>query len=750
MNHITCLIYLWTLLGVCSACSTPKEEKRILVIHSYEETYAGYPLFNDLIKEEFRKQGIHAELFIQYLDCEAYLDTEELARMSLLLDSVSNWKPEIILVNEDQAAYSLLKCGHSLVKQLPIVFAGVNYPNWELIKEYSNVTGFHDKIDFMANINMGRRLFGQEISFFSLMDMTYLDKKIRNDIQEQIKGKNILYTDHTLKNFEFKELLEKGYTVYTEVPIRSVNEQGSCSLLWFLSQYARNRCYIQAKRDYTTVKVSNLTSSPCLTTINEAFDMDEKYLGGYFTTLHTQVAEEVKAACRILRGETPADIPVQESAKQYTIDWKVAKQLGFSLKEIPTEYTVINIPFSEKHYVLWFIGLVAISCSLITVILWLIFLYRREQKRKKKALSDLANEKETLALAVEGGATYVWTLEKNFLIFEKAFWISLGISKTKVLSIDDFTQCIHPDQRELFFLNWKELRSAQKEIVQLQCDFNQKGYQWWEFRYTTTCLPTGECRTAGLLLNIQTFKEREQELEEARELAEKAELKESFLANMSHEIRTPLNAIVGFSTLLASNEDLYWEDKQDYIASIHENNKLLLKLINDILELSRIKSGYMSFTYGQYRIDDIINSIYNSYQMMIPAHIQFLKEEDCSVIPEVNVDKERLTQVIINFLNNACKFTKQGHIKLGYKFIPDKDKEEVEIFVEDSGQGIEPKELKMIFTRFYKHDEFSQGTGLGLSICQSIIEKLNGRIEVRSELERGSRFSVILPCKVVY
>lgn len=194
MNHITCLIYLWTLLGVCSACSTPKEEKRILVIHSYEETYAGYPLFNDLIKEEFRKQGIHAELFIQYLDCEAYLDTEELARMSLLLDSVSNWKPEIILVNEDQAAYSLLKCGHSLVKQLPIVFAGVNYPNWELIKEYSNVTGFHDKIDFMANINMGRRLFGQEISFFSLMDMTYLDKKIRNDIQEQIKGKNILYT----------------------------------------------------------------------------------------------------------------------------------------------------------------------------------------------------------------------------------------------------------------------------------------------------------------------------------------------------------------------------------------------------------------------------------------------------------------------------------------------------------------------------------------------------------------------------
>lgn len=748
MNKIADIIPFWILfIGICLGSCTPKEERRILVIHSYEDTYAGYSQFNKLIAEEFRKQGIHADLSILYLNCEAYLAQEELDRMNAMLDSVAGWKPEIILVNEDQATYSLLKCGNALVKQIPIVFAGVNYPNRKLIGQYPNVTGFHDKMDFMANIDMGRRLFGEKTDFFSIMDTTYLDMKVKRDIQEQIKGKNVSFIHRNSRKKQYKSLKDKGYTTYAEVPVRLADERGSGPLMWALSQYFKNRCYIQVKRDFTTVNISNITPSPCLTAINEAFDMNEKFLGGYFTTQPIQIAEEVGAACQILRGKSPGDIPIRESAKRYMIDWKVMKQLKIPLDKIPTEYTIINIPFREKHHILWLTGIIAVSGLLIAVILRLTFLYRREQKRKRKALYALADEKETLALAIEGGTTYVWKLEENCFVFENAFWKSLDM-KPHTLTIDDLIKYIHPAQQALFLQNWEKLSTAQKEIVQIQCDFNRKGYQWWEFRYTTTRLATGALRTAGLLLNIQTFKEREQELEEARELAEKAELKESFLANMSHEIRTPLNAIVGFSTLLASDEELEPEDKQDYIASIHDNNRLLLKLISDILELSRIKSGYMSFTYEQCRVDSIINNIYNSYQMTMPPHIKFLKEEDGDVTLEINVDRERLVQVITNFLNNACKFTQQGYIKLGYKYIP--AEEEVQIFVEDSGQGIEPKEQKMIFTRFYKHNEFSQGTGLGLSICQSIVEKLNGKIDVWSEPGKGSRFTVILPCKAVF
>lgn len=733
------------LVGIGSSSCSPEEERRVLVIHSYEDSYAGYPVFDKLIKKEFRKKNIKADLCVLYLDCESYLEKEELERMNFMLDSVANWKPEVIIVNEDQATYSLLKCGNPLVKQTPVVFAGVNYPNWELIEQYPNVTGFHDKLDFKANIEMARKLWGQDISFFSLLDNTFLDRKIRTDIKEQIKGGNIVYLQHALLKKEHAKLRMDGYVSFTEIPVRSASERSDGSLMWFLSSYSKDRCYIQAKRDFTTVNISNITSSPCLTAINEAFGLNEKFLGGYFTSVPTQVREEVDAATAILHGKSPADIPFRESLKEYMIDWRIMDQLNIPISKIPSEYTIINIPFKVKYNVLWWSIILTSVFLLLTIIICLIFLYRREQKRKKKALSALADEKETLALAIEGGNTYVWRMEGELFIFEKSFWQSLGM-KARDLTIEDMIRFVHPDQRENFMKNWKNLSTAHKEIVQLLCDFNRKGYQWWEFRYTTTC--TGKCRTAGLLLNIQAFKERERELEEARKLAEKAELKESFLANISHEIRTPLNAIVGFSTMLASNEVLTEEEKQDYIQTINHNNELLLKLISDVLELSRIKAGYMSFSLEQCRIDELMNNIYNTHQMLILPPIEFLKEFDENVHIEINIDKGRITQVIGNFLSNACKFTRQGYIKLGYKYIP--ERMEVKIYVEDTGQGIEPQEQKIIFNRFYKHDEFAQGTGLGLSICQSIVEKLNGRIELWSEPGKGSCFTIILPCKVIF
>lgn len=244
------------------------------------------------------------------------------------------------------------------------------------------------------------------------------------------------------------------------------------------------------------------------------------------------------------------------------------------------------------------------------------------------------------------------------------------------------------------------------------------------------------------MLNIQAIKDREQELEEARLLAEKAELKQSFLANMSHEIRTPLNAIVGFSNILALDDGVSPEERLEYIGSINKNSDLLLKLINDILELSRIESGYMSFEYEKCFVSELVDSIYMTHQMLIPEQLEFIKELD-AVQVEVMVDKGRLTQVITNFLNNASKFTKTGYIKLGYRYLSESDR--VAIYVEDTGRGIELSEQKMIFSRFYKQDEFSQGAGLGLSICQVIVEKLRGKIELWSEPGKGSRFTVVLP-----
>ena len=534
---------------------------------------------------------------------------------------------------------------------------------------------------------------------------------------------------------------KEGYTRFSSLSVRIGQKQETANFIWTLSKYSTGMCYLQMKRDYPSVNIGNICASPSLTAINEAFGYNEKLLGGYITTFPILAEEEVSAAIRILHGEKPSDIPVRESRKKYVVDWNVMQQRGISKESIPAECTIINIPFQEEYPVVWGIGVVLIIILLSTLFVWLFFLYRREQGRKRRALYELESEKETLALAIEGSDTFAWKLENDHFVFEKEFWISQKMS-AKSLGFEELLSFMHPDHWDEVRGYWKNISKAGKVVSQVRCDFNEKGYQWWEFRYKTILLPGGGYKAAGLLLNIQAIKDREQELEEARLLAEKAELKQSFLANMSHEIRTPLNAIVGFSNILALDDGVSPEERLEYIGSINKNSDLLLKLINDILELSRIESGYMSFEYEKCFVSELVDSIYMTHQMLISEQLEFIKELD-AVQVEVMVDKGRLTQVITNFLNNASKFTKTGYIKLGYRYLSESDR--VAIYVEDTGRGIELSEQKMIFSRFYKQDEFSQGAGLGLSICQVIVEKLRGKIELWSEPGKGSRFTVVLP-----
>lgn len=739
-------IYAWIFLFffVLNSCSD-REERRILIVHSYEESYVGYPDFNRLIDKEFRRNGVNADIRIVYLDCEAFQEEPELKYMYHLLDSVSDgWEPEVILVNDDQATYSLFKCCHPLVKEIPVVFGGVNYPNWELLKEYPNVTGFHDRIDLMKNIRLGAKLFGEDVELFTVLDSTYIDRQIRADIENQLKDEKVTCMVGYSGTPREKRLYyphKEGYARFSSLSVRIGKKQETANFIWTLSKYSIGMCYLQMKRDYTSVNIGNICASPSLTAINEAFGYNEKLLGGYITTFPILAEEEVSAAIRILHGEKPSGIPVRESRKKYVVDWNVMQQRGISKESIPAECTIINIPFREEYPVAWGTGVVLIIILLSTLFVWLFFLYRREQGRKRRALYELESEKETLALAIEGSDTFAWKLENDHFVFEKEFWISQKMS-AKSLGFEELLSFMHPDHWDEVRGYWKNISKAGKVVSQVRCDFNEKGYQWWEFRYKTILLPGGGYKAAGLLLNIQAIKDREQELEEARLLAEKAELKQSFLANMSHEIRTPLNAIVGFSNILALDDGVSPEERLEYIGSINKNSDLLLKLINDILELSRIESGYMSFEYEKCFVSELVDSIYMTHQMLISEQLEFIKELD-AVQVEVMVDKGRLTQVITNFLNNASKFTKTGYIKLGYRYLSESDR--VAIYVEDTGRGIELSEQKMIFSRFYKQDEFSQGAGLGLSICQVIVEKLRGKIELWSEPGKGSRFTVVLP-----
>lgn len=245
-----------------------------------------------------------------------------------------------------------------------------------------------------------------------------------------------------------------------------------------------------------------------------------------------------------------------------------------------------------------------------------------------------------------------------------------------------------------------------------------------------------------LLSEKEQLKIAKEKAEEARDLAQKAERKESFFANMSHEIRTPLNAIVGFSNLLVSEEELSKEERSLFIKMINQNCEQLLKLVNDVLDLSRMESGKMSFSFENHNLTELMNEVYTTNQMLVPQQLKFLKS-----LPEhpviAHVDKMRLKQVLFNFINNAIKFTPEGYIRIGYKL--EVENKTVSIFVEDTGRGIPEEHQRKIFDRFYKQVDTDQGTGLGLSISTIIAEKQGGHITLVSKVGKGSCFTIVLP-----
>lgn len=240
--------------------------------------------------------------------------------------------------------------------------------------------------------------------------------------------------------------------------------------------------------------------------------------------------------------------------------------------------------------------------------------------------------------------------------------------------------------------------------------------------------------------DITELKETERKLIAARDKAEELDrLKSAFLANMSHEIRTPLNAIVGFSSLLTETEDM--KDRKQYMAIVQENTELLLQLISDILDLSKMESGAFEFVKSDTDVNLLCSEIIRSLRMKVPAGVELVFEE-CLPGCHVWADKNRLNQVISNFINNALKFTFSGSITLGYYRQTDGY---LRFYVRDTGMGIPKNKIKTVFDRFVKLNSFVHGTGLGLSICKSLVEQMGGTIGVESEEGEGSCFWFIYP-----
>lgn len=328
---------------------------------------------------------------------------------------------------------------------------------------------------------------------------------------------------------------------------------------------------------------------------------------------------------------------------------------------------------------------------------------------------------------------------------QKSWYKNIGEeSGTPLSEIIGTYKSFHPDDRDLILQFFEEVQKGNADKLSHKIRvFRENGECTWTHvnLFVRKYAPQDKViELISINYDITDLKQIEEMLVNERDRAEASDrLKSAFLANMSHEIRTPLNAIVGFSSLLASAENVV--EKELYNSLISHNNELLLNLINDIIDLSKIEAGYLELHQNWFNLTELLDECVAEYARLLPSGVELLTsypEHDALV----ELDKLRIKQILNNFLSNALKNTIRGYVEVFYEI----DKHCVRIGVKDTGCGIPQNMLEKIFERFEKVDSFAQGVGLGLSICKSIVDKMNGRIQVYSQLGLGTTFIAELPC----
>lgn len=416
----------------------------------------------------------------------------------------------------------------------------------------------------------------------------------------------------------------------------------------------------------------------------------------------------------------------------------------------------LSIPGHNAPVVYFKIRMVPMHQKYVVVYIRNISEYVEKEKENKVLAEKLSKSRSMMEMALKN--SHITTYSFDYELFRSCDKINCkrcfqfyGATNSML----ERNKCIckilpqlrHPDDEQDFFRLFGEIRSKklQEHAMIFRLKNNDGEYRSFEVQGKAQELDSQgyPILIIGCMIDNQKYVEHEEFLIKAKEKAENADqLKSTFLANMTHEIRTPLNAIVGFSDLLGSEDDL--ELRTTYIDLIKTNNELLLRLINDVLDVSKIEAGMMTFSYVDVYLPSIMKDLYNIMQLRMPENVLLILDP----CPDLSfrVDKNRMSQVLFNLLTNAIKHTSQGSIRFGYEI----DNKFVRFYVIDTGKGIPENELSNIFVRFVQLKGHKQGIGLGLAICKGLVTQMGGEISATSEVGVGSAFCFTLPVSLLY
>lgn len=733
-------------------------QKNVVVIHSWDSVGEEAELFVKTMEKDFRDQGINANIHHIYANMIRRPDPV-FTRYDwpAYRDSIKKWKPDVILLNDDPILEWVFKHRDldSLFVTTPCVFAGVNVLSRGHLENFPLMTGYEAVIDWGRNLELVQK-YGNKQAMIIELDYNDHDSHLRSQLHKAMED-SLRYIDNSNFNIvKFDEqFLKSRYggllvvnTISCSKPYMNRQNDESDSIAnvrtWQIMQKADMMMHMQVKWDIFSNSLVSCTNRPQFTAIREGFSMSSKpqFLCGYFTSTETQVKDQVGYAAQILNGQEPRMLPIGMHGCDYYMDWNAMQMMQpkMSYAVYSSKFNIVNAPIYLSNpltFTLWVAGIMLI----VAVIVWTVvsFMSRWKRKGQQNLLEELQYEDKILDLVFSNAKDTLWSIADGVIVFDQNFADYYGMEHHHV-PLKEFAGMMHEDSKASFefFMNYRK-QSGRKTIRLHMSPDGGKSWYWFKMMYTATHEAAESGELYGMMLNIDDKKKVEDQLEEAQLLASQVALKENFLANISHDLRTPLGAVTGFSSMLTVPGMTFEPGEREmYLEYIHQNTDMILNMIDSVMEKAQIETGDLEIIQKPVSVCKLVNDCYNTNRIIAPSHLAFyLDMDDPDVI--VNIDMMRTKQVVNNFLSNAFKFTTEGSITLGWRYVEEAEGM-IEVYVKDTGIGVPADKVDKIFDRYSKVNENDKGTGLGLNISKTIIEKQGGTIGVESEFGKGSKF----------
>lgn len=738
-NIISRLIILLVLtLFIPVFCfSQLEKQKTVVFLSSFHDNNRWTKSCRQALEDKFAEEGYSIKLNALYLDAKNIVNPEVRKNIVKLYFSSLQEKVDVIVAFDYEAADLVLTYTDSSINKIPIVFVSELEHGRRI--ENKNVTGIISDYGVEQTYITGLKMFPKTKKVYVWADKSTTGEFFINEAKLK------------LKPYEKRTKIEYGIDAKNKQEFldKCKKIEPNSFVIFCTWQRDDNGKYHVAADFYP--EFVKATPAPVFTALDNY--MGCGFIGGYVQSPVNNGRAAAEMAIRIFKGEKPEDMPIEYVEPVSVFDVAAIREKGGIRKVIAYDSSLINSfdGFIRENFI-WII----FASVLIMTILVLIFVQVKNRKLIKKIKKNIEEEKKMkldlklLSFSLPSLNTVSWFYDErkdHFVYGDNVEQGKLGYNS--INSFKDVIGYVHPDDKEKFISFFTDFIKQDSGDFSFTYRGNYKGrgaYSWWECR---GILETREDKKGrykffyGMDINIDKHKEQEQKLSDALEKAVQSDkLKSAFIANISHEIRTPLNSIVGFSELMMHSEN--YEEKEGYCQIVKENNDILLKLINDILELSKLESGFLEINNVTVDLKQYFEQMAGLFNHRLDEGVELICDnphKSCIV----ELDKNLLSQVISNFITNAIKFTHKGFIKIGYEVV-DKG---IKIYCQDTGIGIKQEDIPKIFNRFEKLNSFEQGTGLGLAICKSIIDALGGECGVDSKEGEGSNFWAFIPCNVI-